>query len=236
MGASDVTEPGRPRRRRRWLLGLVALVGLGLAGWGLVALLSPAPADPGASAPGVWDHDDVARFLFTRAELQAMMPDATEIIEDDKSWVYGGTTASPDFCAGAIAFGPDRGVDSWAKAAASGPAGAVISFGAAYDTPAQAGEAFDRLRADRCHGGTIQLSAGGQLWDDVKFAELDREEGRSVTRISFSSGARRDRACVINSNLLVCYSVVANDDRFATADGTDPLAVGIERAEGPSSR
>ncbi len=235
MGASEATEPGRPRGRRRGLVGLAALAGLGLAGGGLVALLSPAP-DPVASAPGVWDDGDVTRFLFTRAELQAMLPDATEIIEDDKSWVYGGTTASPDFCAGAIAFGPDRGVDTWAKAAASGPAGAVISFGAAYDTPAEAREAFDRLRADRCHGGTIQLSAGGQLWDDVKFAELDRADGRSVTRISFSSGARRDRACVTNSNLLVCYSVVANDDSFATADGTDPLALGVARAEGLSSQ
>ena len=238
----------RKPNRTPWLLGAGVLV-LALVAWGLSSLLDgtgptptpqPSPSPPRttpATTPEVpagvlWTGDDVTRFLFTRAELEAMVPDATGIFEDNLSWVYTDTTASPDYCSGAIAFGPDGGVGQWAKSVANSPAGAVVSFGAAYETSALAAAAFDRLRATRCDGGTIELTASGQPWDNVRYAELATEFGYSLTRLDFTWGSWRERACVTNRNVLVCYSMAATESDFATADGTDALVLGVGRAQG----
>lgn len=238
----------RKPNRTPWLLGAGVLV-LALVVWGLSSLFDrtgptptpqPSPSTPvtsPATTPEVpagvlWTGDDVTRFLFTRAELEAMVPDATGIFEDNLSWVYTDTTASPDYCSGAIAFGPDGGVGQWHKSVANSPAGAVVSFGAAYETSAVAAAAFDRLRATRCDGGTIELTASGQHWDDVRYAELATEFGYSLTRLDFTWGSWRERACVTNRNVLVCYSMAATEAGFATADGTDALVLGVGRAQG----
>lgn len=255
----QVTRTERGPNRTPWLLAVGVIV-VALLAWGLNSVLngstpepSPTPGPSSASptveptptaptapasspavppAGGLWSAEDVSRFLFTRAELEAMVPDATGIYEDELSWVWTDTTASPDYCSGAIAFGPDGGVDRWRKAVASSPSGAVVSFGAAYDTAALAASAFDRLRATRCDGGTIELTSSGQPWDTVSYSELASEFGYSLTRIDFTFGSWRERACVTNANVLVCYSMAAIDANFATADGTAALTLGVERARG----
>lgn len=256
----QVTQPERRGPNRTpWLLAAGVIV-VALVAWGLNSVLNPGTPEPSASpgpasptssvdpptptptqpatspagppVSGLWNAEDVSRFLFTRDELEAMVPDATGIYEDELSWVWTDTTASPDYCSGAIAFGPDGGVDRWRKAVASSPSGAVVSFGAAYDTAALAASAFDRLRATRCDGETIELTSSGQLWDTVSYSELASEFGYSLTRIDFTFGSWRERACVTNNNILVCYSMAAIDASFATADGTAALTLGVDRARG----
>lgn len=193
----------------------------------------PAPARSSAPPPtpdpaGVWLPSDLELFLFTDAELAAMLPDATETSRAAVPWTWPNASVTPESCAGATAFGPQDALVT-ATSVAVGRDGTVVAVAGWYEIAGGAMNAYYALEAPDCLDSTLNVTIDGRT-EQLAYTQQGPTAEYATTTLAADGGRSRTRSCVLNVNILVCYSVDAARPGFATANGTDPLQSGMVRS------